>query len=165
MAEYRQAVARFDQMQIERAREREMERERLAPASRNTAASSQSLLKIPRPVLPTTRQTRQSAATAFHDQPDSLAPQQPQGGYLIPVPQDEPSSLESPNDGSGSTDNPKGKGRAPEVVYFTELAQHPGDQFRALGDGYYVRDDRRMGQWVVVPENSHSPEGRGGDEG
>ncbi|KAK5134074.1 hypothetical protein LTR08_006964 [Meristemomyces frigidus] len=39
----------------------------------------------------------------------------------------------------------------PKAVHFTALAQHPGLQFRAVGNGHYIRDDSRTGEWVPVP--------------
>lgn len=40
----------------------------------------------------------------------------------------------------------------PEMMYrITQLRDHPGGEFRAIGDGKYVRDASRTGDWVTVP--------------
>lgn len=168
MAEYRDAVARFDQKQVERAQERKLEREREREMRRRPSyvtTSSRSLLAKHYPDLTTTsRQIRQSSPAAFNDQQDSLSPQQPET-QTSPAVSPEAPSLPRPSNEEGSAAHEyKGKSRASEkVVHFTELAKYPGVQFRALDDGNYIRDDSRTGDWVVVPEAPKVAEERGED--
>ena len=39
----------------------------------------------------------------------------------------------------------------PDAVHFSGLAMYPGAEFRSVGNGWYIRDASRTGEWVVVP--------------